>query len=132
MHTEYNKEKVYETLLVISAGFLFLWGIFYLGKGSEWAYYIPHGIFCLIVLGMAFKPVGKYITMGWYKLSEAIGFVMQRVLLSAVFYLFLFPIAMLAGGSSRKSLKLKKRDAKESYYDERNLEYDAKSMENIW
>ena len=130
MHTEYNKEKIYETLLVISGGFLFLYGLLYLAKGIEWAYYIPHGIFCLIVLGMAFKSVGKYITIGWYKLSEAIGFVMQRVLLSIVFYIFLFPIALVAGGSSKKSLKLKKRD--ESYYDERNLEYDAKSMENIW
>ena len=68
--------------------------------------------------------------MGWYKLSEAIGFVMQRVRLSSVFYVFLFPIAKLAGGSSRKALKFKRRDS--SYFDERNVEYDAKSMENIW
>lgn len=130
MQTSYSKEKIYETLLVISAGFLFLWGVFYLGKGYKWASYIPHGIFCLIVLSMAIKPIGKYITIGWYKLSEAIGFVMQRVLLAVVFYIFLFPIALMAGGSSRKSLKLKRRE--NSYYDERNVEYDAKSMENIW
>ena len=129
MH-DYSKEKIYETLLVIAGGFLFLWLILYVGKEIEWAFYIPHGIFALIVLSMAIKPIGKYITIGWYKFSEAIGFVMQRVLLSAVFYLFLFPIAMLAGGSSRKELKFKKRDS--SYYDERNKEYDAKSMENIW
>ena len=129
MH-DYSKEKIYETLLVICGGFLFLWVIFYHFKGSDWAYWIPPSLLALIVLGMAIKAVGKYITIGWYKLSEAIGFVMQRVLLSIVFYVFLFPIAKLAGGSSRKALKFKRRD--KSYYDERNLEYDAKSMENIW
>ena len=129
MH-DYSKEKIYETLLVISGGFLFLWLVFFQGKGSAWAEWLPAGVFGLIVIGMAFKVVGKYITIGWYKLSEAIGYVMQRVLLSIVFYLFLTPIAKLAGGSSRKALKFKRRD--NSYFDERNVEYDAKSMENIW
>ncbi len=127
MNTDYNKEKIYETLLVIAAGLL---AVSYLFRAKSWAQWLPVAAFVIIVASLIYKPIGKYITIGWYKLSEAMGFVMQRVLLSIVFYVFLFPIAKLAGGSSRKSLKFKKRDT--SYYDERNVEYDAKSMENIW
>jgi len=127
MQAKYTNEKVYETLLVISAGLIF---VSYLFRSKDWHWYLPVAVFVIIVLSLSYKPIGQWITIGWYKLSEAMGWVMQRILLSVVFYLFLFPIALLAGGSSRKTLKLKRRQ--DSYYDERNMEYDAKSMENIF
>jgi hypothetical protein len=53
------------------------------------------------------------------------------VILSAVFFLFLLPIAMLAKLFKKDLLQLKKTEGK-SYYHERNHSYDRADLENPW
>ena len=57
------------------------------------------GIFLNIVVGVvgAFIPsLAKWVDWAWYKLSEVMGWVMSRVMLSLVFFVFLFPVALLS------------------------------------
>ncbi len=129
--TNMSREKIYETLLVIAAGFIAVYFILRQEeRRGENAQYFLVAAFGVIVASLIYKPIGKWIHWGWFKLAEGLGYVMSRVLLTAVFYLFLFPIALLSRMGGKDGLKLKKRQ--DSYYDERNVQYDAKSMENIF
>ncbi len=63
------------------------------------------------------------------KLAEAIGYVMNRVILSVVFYIFLVPIAFLKKIFTQ-SAQGKKSEA--TYFVQRNFTYTKKSMEDPW
>ena len=68
----------------------------------------------------------------WMKLAEGMGWIMSKVILTIVFYIFLFPIAMLQRVFTKNdSLKLKKSSG-DSYFVERNHTYEAKDLENTW
>ena len=119
-----SKEKRYESLLVMAAGFLLIGQLFHLS-------WMPMSVFLLIAISMAIPPAGKGILWVWFKISEGMGWVMSRVLLSIVFYIILLPISKLSRALSKEDpLKLKKQDA--TYYDTRNHDFTAEGMENLW
>ncbi len=119
-----KKGRASETCLVIATGLL----VIYLLQPAK-----PL-IYAAIALGVvgAFVPsIAKWVDWAWYKLAEGMGWVMSKVMLSVVFFLFLFPIALLSRVFGKKdSLQLKKKSG--SYWTERNHSYEAKDLENVW
>ncbi|MCB0733965.1 MAG: hypothetical protein H6608_01800 [Flavobacteriales bacterium] len=66
----------------------------------------------------------------WYSIASILGFVASQILLTSIFYLFLFPIALLSRLTSKDPLRLRKPEL--SNYIERNHTYHAEDLKNIW
>ena len=67
----------------------------------------------------------------WFKLAELLGFIVPNIILSIVFYLFLFPISILSKLFSDKDL-LKLKQQNKSTYIKTVKKFDSKSFENPW
>ncbi|MCC6725124.1 MAG: hypothetical protein IT258_11485 [Saprospiraceae bacterium] len=118
------KNRQTETCLVIATGLL----VIYLLHPAKPLIYAA---ITLGVLGAFVPSIAKWVDWAWYKLAEGMGWVMSKVMLSVVFFVFLFPIAMLSKVFGKKdSLQLKKKTG--SYWSERNHRYEAKDLENVW
>lgn len=109
--------------LVIVTGFVILYILF---KSASLLY-----ISAALGIVFLFVPVvGNIIITGWYKLSEILGWLSSRIILSVVFYLFLFPIASLSKLFSRDPLN--RRNSESSLFSERNHKYQKEDLENVW
>ena len=84
------------------------------------------GVLCI------FLPVfGDLLVKVWFKIAEGLGWFNSRVILTVLFYVFLWPIAMLYRLSTKNPMGVKRPDTK-SMYMERNHTYTPKDLENIW
>ena len=111
------------TILVISMGFLVLHLIFF----WQWA-----AIVALMVgaVGIVSTFLSKKIEWGWMKLSKFMGYIISNILLSIVFFLFLFPISLLSKMFIKDPLMLSKEYS--TYFIDINKEMDKRSFEKIW
>ena len=111
------------TILVISMGFLVLHLIFF----WQWA-----AIVALLVgvVGIVSTFLSKKIEWGWMKLSKFMGYIISNILLSIVFFLFLFPISLLSKMFIKDPLMLSKEYS--TYFIDINKEMDKKNFEKIW
>ncbi len=85
------------------------------------------------VLGLVFlilPSLGDLILKLWFKIAEILGWINSRILLGIVFYVFLFPLAVLSRLSQKNPLQLKKTP--DSLFATRNHRYEPKDLENIW
>ncbi|MDW8274229.1 MAG: SxtJ family membrane protein, partial [Chitinophagales bacterium] len=73
------------------------------------------------LIGMFSDLLSKYIHNAWMKLTEILGFFMNKLILGIVFFVFLTPIALLSRLAGRSNLKLKKQES--SYFSERRHTY---------
>jgi hypothetical protein len=119
--TEADKAKAQ---LVIVTGLLVLYFIFD-------ALFLLYAAVAIGVLSIAVPAAGNLIVKGWYKLAEVLGAINGRILLSIVFFIILFPIAVLSRIGKKNPLTLK-RDNEKSAFAERNHLYTAKDLENVW
>lgn len=133
MKTKLNREKEIETILTICVGlvFIFLISERQLLAGSHKKALLSVAVI-LGLIGMFSKKLTALIAMGWMKLSELLGAVMPKVILSLVFFFFLFPLALLMRLFSGKNLLQLKRSNEASYYFTRNHKYTAKDLEQTW
>ena len=67
----------------------------------------------------------------WLKLGELLGFISSRILLTIIYYLFLFPIALLSGIFRGDFLNIKKKPV-DSAYKIRNHQFHADDLKNPW
>jgi hypothetical protein len=118
-----TKLKTLETSLVLTTAFLIL-------------YYFT-SVDAVLYIGMAFgligifiKPVAKIIAIGWFKLADVLNFFVSKIILGTLFFLVLFPIALLYRLSNKDSLQLKRTS--KSLWVERHLTYSASHLKNIW
>ena len=65
----------------------------------------------------------------WLK-HDKMGWVMSKVILTVVFFVFLFPMAMAKKFFGKPSVQMKAGG--NSYYKERNFVYTKESLENVW
>ncbi len=119
-----KEAKDLETILVIVAGLL----VFYFLFKLEVLITIS---LALLVLSLASKFLRRQIAWLWMKLSEGLGWINSKILLSVIFYVFLFPIAMLFKLFNKDNLMLKK-NTETGYYKVREHEYTAEDIENPW
>lgn len=111
------------TILVISMGFL----VIYLAFGFKWAIYVSLGVG---VLGIASAWASQKIEWAWMKLAKVLGYIVPNILLSLVFFLFLFPIAIIQRLFTKDPLML--RNKYQTYFIEVNKQMDKKEFEKIW
>jgi flagellar biosynthesis protein FlhB len=118
-----NREKKLESLLIIAAGFIVLFFIFKI----KWFLLVA---FLVAFLGAMSKLFADAVTWLWFKISEILGWINARILLSVVFFIFLFPMALLMKAFGKSNIQLKKN--KTSYYSERDHVYKSEDLENVW
>jgi hypothetical protein len=118
-----KQDKIYEALLVIVTGFLVLFFVF---NNSVFLYVsvVVGGI------GIFIKPLGKLIAKGWFLLGELMGFVVSKIILALLFYLFLTPIALLHNLFNKDILRIRKTP--ETLWHKRDYNYKEKDFKNIW
>lgn len=123
-----TREKELETILTLCVALMVL---FFVTK-KQHAYYLTLSVL-LGLIGMFSVYLTAKISWAWLKLGEGMGFVMSKVILTIVFFGFLFPIAMLSRvfSNNRKNLQLDKSTGS-SYYFTRNHTYQPKDLEDVW
>lgn len=119
-----EEKNASKSQLVMVVGFL----VFYLIFKAEWLAWLSA---TLGIIFLAIPTLGKWILKGWFKLAEGLGWLNSRILLSAIFYVILLPIATLQRFSGKDNLKLR-YSKEDSAYDTRNHQYGAKDLENTW
>lgn len=113
----------YESLLAIVTALL----IVHLWLHQAWALPLAVG---LALAGLLIKAVARWVHLGWQYLSRALGWVMSRLILSVVFFVFLTPIAWLYRLFSRNPLQLKRQP--DSYFFVREHEYESRDLKDPW
>jgi hypothetical protein len=87
----------------------------------------------LLAVGLFVTPVARWIALAWLKFAELLGAVNSRILLGAIFYLFLTPIALLARLTHGDFLHLKRHaGADRSYWHVRDHAYTAEDLGKLW
>ena len=117
---------VYKANLAISTGLLVLYTFV---NPNRYLLYVATGVGVITLLWPA---LAQWISWGWYKLAEGLGYVNSRILLTVVFFGFLLPVAVLYRLFNRNMFALRSGRTDESLYKERRYRYIAKDMENVW
>lgn len=120
-----SRIKVLETFTVLGLAAI----IFYLITGNEWLVWTAG---TLLLVAVFDNPAARFITKIWLGFSEVLGKVMSKLILSLVYYLFLFPIAMLNRLFSHEMTDHFYKRGKKSYFAELTKPYDKKSFESPW
>ena len=127
MKIELNREKELETILTLCVALV----VFFFLTHQQHKWMLLASI-VLGVIGMFSKFLTAKIAWAWMKLAEVMGNVNSRIILTVVFYVFLFPIAAVSKVFGNKSsLQLKKSNG-DSYFFSRNHKFESKDLENGW
>lgn len=118
-----QKEKSLETLLLLSGALVVAFWI------TNKKIFLLLSLI-LVFIGISSPWLSQKISWLWLKFSEALGFVMSKVILSVVFFIFLLPLSLMQKIFKKDSLSLKRKNT--SYYSERNHSYNGKDLENMW
>lgn len=120
-----SKNKDLETILSITVGFV---GLYLLFQQVHVLLLIAFGVG---VVGLFSGYLREKIALLWMKIGQVLGKINGTILLSLVFYVVLFPVAMLARAFGKSSFTLKQSPGKSLYF-ERNHLYTSADFENIW
>lgn len=74
---------------------------------------------------------GWAIVWVWYKIAQILGWINSRIILTILFYLFLFPISVIYRLFNKDQMHIKK-PASGSMFSERNHQYNSADFENMW
>jgi hypothetical protein len=118
------KSNPASTVLIITVGI----AIVFLKYRIDWILYLSIGIGLLGFLSSAFS---KFIEMVWFKLAALLSKIVPNILLSVIFYVFLFPLAVLSRVfGAKNNLLLKKPKAGTWKTPDRN--FDSGYFERMW
>ncbi len=118
------KTEPIKTILTISIGFL----VVFLITDWKWAIYIS-----LVVglIGMFSPFLSKQVDFIWMKLAWVLSLIVPKVLLSLIFYGFLFPIATLSKLFGVKD-PLMLKDNNESTFRTDEKVFEKSIFEKMW
>jgi hypothetical protein len=123
-------EERYKTILVIITGLLIAALFFIYKQKADTAQMILYSTASLALIILLFPIFGEWIVLTWFKLAETLGWLNSKILLTIVFFIFLTPMAFITKFFHKDSLSLTKSN--KSLFEERNLLYTAKDMEQPW
>ena len=118
-----KREKTLETLLVLTGALVLAFWI------TNKKIYLLLAL-SLVLIGIGSPFLTQKISWLWLKLSEGIGYVMSKVILTIVFFVFLIPLALLSRVFKKDTLSLNKKAT--SYYSNRDHLYSDKDLKNMW
>jgi hypothetical protein len=84
-----GNQKPYLTILTIVAGLL----VVFLISERDWALWAALGV---ALAGLASSWLATMIHKGWMGLAHLLGLIVPNILLSVIYFVFLFPLALLS------------------------------------
>src|SRR5215212_4022833 len=123
LHSFLMKEKHLGTMLVFVLVLIILFLNYHNVK-------LLYAALALGGIGILIPSLSRKIHDVWMKFAELLGLVMNKVILGIVFYVFLFPVALMSRLFRKNPFKVKKQTS--SYFSERNFTYTKKSLEQLW
>lgn len=123
MKIKSNPDK---TILTIAIGFVLIYSIS--DYQLEWA--LITGVL-VGLLGLISKRIAIKIEWLWFKIAEVLGYIVPNILLTILYYLFLFPVAFLNRLISKKNL-LQLRKPQDSSWIVVEKQFSKKDLENPW
>lgn len=118
-----KKDTPDSTILVISMGFLAIYLIF----SCQWAVFAS---LIFGIIGIISNTLSGLIARGWMILSRLLSFIIPPVILSIIFYLFLFPISLIFRIFNKDPLLLS--DQYNTYFFPVDNETNEQRFEKIW
>jgi len=118
------KSNPTKTMLTITVGFLVVYAITQL----KWALNVA---LLIGLTGVLSDYLSKKIEWLWMKLTWVLSLIVPNILLSLVFYIFLFPVAFLAKLFGNKNM-LQLKDQTDSTFIETHKSFEAKDFNNPW
>ena len=122
---EQNKAKEKETILTLCTALVI---VFLISKEKN--IYLLEAAAVLGFVGMFSDFLSSKIHWAWMKLAEAMGFVMNKVILGIVFYIFLTPIALLSKLAGKKNFEKNKQT--QTFYVEKDHTYNSSDLQKPW
>ena len=119
-----NKLKAKSTVLVIVVGFIIIYAY------SKNFNFLKVSII-IGLLGVISDKASLFIDKIWFKISHILSLIIPNILLGLIFYLILFPIALLSrlfGNKDPLSLK----NNQKTLFINKNIIFKAKSFEQSW
>ena len=113
-----------KTVLVITVGFAVLY----------WSFKIQWLLYTSLVVGAAgiLSPfLAKQVDFLWMKLASLLSLIVPNILLSAIFFLFLTPVAFLSKWFGNKNLLTLKNTEKSMFKDQKK-NFDKAFFEKPW
>ena len=118
-----KKDTSKSTILVIVIGFLVLYLAFHL----KWMLLIALGVG---LIGISSANLSQKIEWAWMQLAKVLGYIVPNIILSVLFFLFLFPLSLLAKISGKDPLMLSPKH--KSYFINVKKDLDKNYFEKIW
>lgn len=119
-----NKTTAKQSIIAITIGFLVIFAV----TRNMWALYVSLSVG---VLGTLSPFLREKIHWFWMKLAWVLSLIVPNILMSAIFYFILFPVALLSRIFGNKDpLILKNRES--SLFKTVNKEFDKASFEKVW
>ena len=123
LHSFLMKDKHYGTILI----FVMVLIIIFLNNRNVKLLYAA---LILGAIAILIPALSRKIHDLWMKFAEVLGLVMNKVILSVVFFIFLVPVAFLSRIFRKNPFRNRKDTA--SYFSDRNFTYTKKSLEQLW
>lgn len=127
MQNKQTREKDLEAILIICIGLLAVY--FFTKQQHLWLIVTSAA---LGFIGVASSWFTSKIVWLWMQIGEKMGWVMSKVILGTIFFLFLLPLALISRATSKASSLQLKKPAGDSYYFTRNHKYEPKDLKNVW
>lgn len=118
------KPQPYKTVLTIGAGFL----IIYLITQKQWLLWV---VLCLSVISLISPLAARKIETAWMQLGRLLSYIVPPIILSIIFFCFLYPIALLSRIFSEKD-PLSLKNKKESMFSEVTSQPNKSSFHKTW
>jgi hypothetical protein len=91
---------------------------------------VSYAIIIGFLLG-AFPFLLRYFYIAWNALLKAINFVVSRILLAVIFFVFMVPLSFFVRRSKKRTMVLKK-DNRDTMFTNRNHLFTADELKNPW
>ena len=123
-HMKAKKNNSVKTVLTISVGF----GIVFLITDLSWSLYTS---VIVGIIGLISNKLAQTIDFLWMKLAKVLSLIIPNILLTVIFYLFLYPISVLSKiFGSKDSLQLKNKN--ETVWISKTQQIEKTSFEKLW
>lgn len=124
MNSIENKLKAKSTVLIIVVGFIIIYAY------SKNTNFLRISIIIGLV-GVISDTVSLIIDKIWFKISHILSLIVPNILLALIFYLILFPIALLSRLFGNKDT-LNLKNSLKTLFISKNTNFKAKSFEQPW
>ena len=84
----------------------------------------------LAIIGISSNFLSLKIEKTWFRLALILSYIIPPIILSLIFYLFLFPISLISKIFTKDPLMLSNKY--KSYFKDVSRKFDKQDFENIW